>query len=77
MCAGQLDLQCHPFSILLYGLYLTKEQHPGVFFAISVLLAGHLLFSKSLAREQRGPAAPCVRERQDVSIARQPLPYGS
>lgn len=51
-------------SSCLYGLYLTKEQHPGVFLAISVLLAGHLLFSKSLAKEQRRPAAPCERERE-------------
>lgn len=50
-------------SSCLYGLYLTKEQLPGVLFAISVLLAGHLLYSKSLAREQRRPAAPCGRER--------------
>lgn len=51
-------------SSCLYGLYLTKEQLPGVLFAISVLLAGHLLYSKSLAREQRRPAAPCGRERE-------------
>lgn len=46
--AGQLGPQCHPSSILLPlgGLYLTKEGLSGVSFAISVLLAGHLLYFK-------------------------------
>lgn len=47
---------------------MTKEGLSRVFFAISVLLAGHLLYVQSIAKEQRRPAAPCGQESQEVSM---------
>lgn len=43
---------------------------------ISVLLAGHLLYFKSLTREQRRPVTPCGRGSQEMSMTTwQHLPH--